>query len=138
MTRRFVVRIGKSLTSTTFLKLLLLVSLHTPITGQKCSVNRNFHVDVIIFAMVCPCLPMTHFKGFPMSGMKLSERTLYLLQNRPKPITYAKMALDLCAIDGTITVSWLASLASERLQCKDCDKIQLVYEYLSETQLELI
>lgn len=72
-----------------------------------------------------------------MAGMKLSERTQHLLRNRPKPLTYAKMSDDLAGMDGTITVAWLHSFAVGRLQCVDCDRVQLVYEYLTGVPLQI-
>lgn len=72
-----------------------------------------------------------------MASMKLSDRTQYLLRQRPKPLTYAKMADDLCGTDGTITVAWLHSFAVGRLQCVDCDRVQLVYEYLTGVPLQI-
>lgn len=73
-----------------------------------------------------------------MAGGTLRERTLYLLRERPRHMTYVKMAEQLTEHDGTITANWLALFASNRLQTIDVDKVQIIYEFLTKTKLELI
>lgn len=73
-----------------------------------------------------------------MASGTLRERTLYLLHERPRHLTYAKMADHFATLDGTITANWIALFAAERLQTVDVDKVQAIYEFLAKTKLELV
>jgi hypothetical protein len=72
-----------------------------------------------------------------MAGVKLSVRTQELVRNRPKPMTFAKMESELAGRDGSITAAWLFSFSAGRLHCVDCDKVQLVYEYMTGVALDI-
>lgn len=71
-----------------------------------------------------------------MPSGSLYEKTLYLVQNRPVTMTYAKLA-DLCAgsADGGVTIGWLRQFATGRASCPHVDRVQSVYEILSGSKL---
>jgi hypothetical protein len=69
----------------------------------------------------------------------LHIKTQDLLQNRAKPITYARLADDLNAQlkVALFTEGWLEQYATDRIKRPDVNKIQPLFEYLSQKQLQL-
>lgn len=69
-----------------------------------------------------------------MACGSLLERTIYLLINRPKPMTYQKIETD----NPGLYARWLSELANGRLDDPSVNKIQQLYEYLSGQPITLV
>lgn len=67
-----------------------------------------------------------------MDGMRLNTRTLALLKQRPRTMTYTAIA-DATGLD----VGWIKAFAAGRHKDGMCDRIQTLWEYLTGTKLDL-
>jgi len=69
-----------------------------------------------------------------MSGDLLLERTLNLVVNRPRAMTYLVLADMVNSVlpDGeSITPGWLEQFATRRIRRPDVTKVQRIYEALN-------
>jgi len=74
----------------------------------------------------------------PSSRGSLNLRTLALLRDRPRHLTYAKLAqLMSNASCRPVTVHWIHSYQSNRLENPDVDRIQALYEILTDKCLNV-
>lgn len=68
---------------------------------------------------------------------KLETRTRELLRNRPRDLTYAMISDQAEALGGDIKPLWLASFMSTPHQGFSVAKVELLYNILSGSELEL-
>jgi hypothetical protein len=72
-----------------------------------------------------------------MASSSLHSTTLHLLKNRPRHITYEQIAESCQCMPGGITVGWLQQFITSRIKNPDVDRVQDLYEYLTDRPLSL-
>lgn len=70
-----------------------------------------------------------------MGSPSLNDKTLELLRNRPRHVTYANIAEALAEICPQATEIWLQNYVAGRTTFPHADRVQAVYEYLSGNKL---
>lgn len=66
-----------------------------------------------------------------MASVKLTDKTLELLRNRPRTMTYATIAEAMKETCPQITASWLHQYVNGRHRFPHTDRIQALYEFLA-------
>lgn len=70
-------------------------------------------------------------KGSIMASVNLNDRTLELLRNRPRTLSYAKLAEAMKDIHPAVTLSWIQQYAHGRYTFPPIDRVQALYEFLT-------
>lgn len=66
-----------------------------------------------------------------MASVSLNDRTLELLRNRPRTMTYSVIAEAMKETCPQITVSWLLQYAHGRYTFPPIERVQALYEFLA-------
>lgn len=70
-----------------------------------------------------------------MAGSSLNERTLHLLRDRPRYLTYERLAQEIAPACQGVTATWLFQYVNGRTAFPHVDRVQAVYEFLSGNKL---
>jgi hypothetical protein len=66
----------------------------------------------------------------PSDSVPLLERTLYLVNNAPRSITFAEMARQI-----DVSPSWVSAFAKDLIPDPGVRKVQALHDYLSGLQI---